>query len=433
MAPIRPGRVVIINDRSADVGGASNLSRLLGRLLREKAIPVTFFAGDKADVDAAGIHAVNLDGVPLLEQGPLSAFASGLYNASAFAALRQLIATSDTPSTIYHVHGWSKILSPSIFRALDTVHERVVLHAHDYFLACPNGGFVNYPKGSVCPLAPMSARCLVTQCDKRGPLQKMWRSARHAVLHRFLGARRRPCNIVLIHDGMRRYFERAGVAGERMVPIRNPVEPFFQGGAEPWKSDSFFFIGRLEPEKGFEDAAKAARSAGVRLEVIGDGAGRTLLERAYPEVILHGWKARDEMASLVRTARAVVVASRVPEPFGLAVLEAAGSGVPVIVPSDALLSREIVQLGCGMEFRTGDVASLAAAMLLLARDGEGVRRMSQSGSRTAASLGNTPLSWVDALITLYADVLERAGHPLDAARGGAGHFAKSATSQGQHV
>jgi hypothetical protein len=72
-------------------------------------------------------------------------------------------------------------------------------------------------------------------------------------------------------------------------------------------------------------------------------------------------------------------------------------------------------------------------MLLLARDGKCVRRMSQIGSQAAARLGNTPLSWVDALITLYADVLERAGHPLDAARGGARHFVKNSASQGQRV
>jgi glycosyltransferase involved in cell wall biosynthesis len=433
MAQPRPGRVVLINDRSASVGGASNLSRLLGCLLRERGIPVTFFAGDKAGANGAETDAVNLNGVPLIEQGRLSAFTSGLYNAPAFAALQQLIALSDTPSTIYHVHGWSKILSPSIFRALDAVHDRVVLHAHDYFLACPNGGFVNYPKGAVCQLAPMSARCLMTQCDKRGPLQKAWRSARHTILHRLLGTGRRSSNIILIHEGMRRYFERSGVAGDRIVSIRNPVEPFFRGGSQPWKSSSYFFVGRLEPEKGFEDAAKAARIAGVRLEVVGDGAGRTLLKQAYPEVVLHGWKDRIDIGRLLRSARAVVVASRVPEPFGLAVLEAAGSGIPVIVPSDALLSREIVELGCGMEFRTGDVTSLAAAMLVLARDENGVQRMSRSGSRNAARLCNTPQSWVDALMALYADVLERAGHPAGAGRDVAGHFGNRTTSQGYNA
>ncbi|MCT7375580.1 glycosyltransferase family 4 protein [Chelativorans salis] len=421
MTQPRPDRVVIINDRSADVGGASNLSRLSARLLRERGIPVTFFAGDRADAAASETDAVNLNGAPLLEQGRLSAFVGGLYNASAFAALRRLIDTSDTPATIYHVHGWSKILSPAIFRALNTVRERVVLHAHDYFLACPNGGFVNYRKASVCSLTPMSARCLLTQCDKRGAHQKLWRSARHALRQSLYDVRRQPANIVLVHGEMQRYFERAGLADRRFVTIRNPVEPFLQTRAEPWKSQDFFFIARLEPEKGFEDAAKAARIAGVRLHVVGDGAGRALLERSYPEVVLHGWKKREEIAQLVRKARAVVVSSRVPEPFGLAALEAIGSGIPVIVPSQALVCREIVEADCGLGFTTGDVNSLADTMRAMARDDLGVRRMGRNGFQEAPRMANTLHSWGEALMELYADVLEHARPPLETATPGRGN------------
>ena len=405
-----PDRVVIINDRSAAVGGASNLALLSQRLLRERGVPVTFFAGDRAE-PAAGQGTINLNGVPLTEQERLSAFARGLYNHSAYAALGTLIETADTPATIYHVHGWSKILSPAVFRALRPVRERVVLHAHDYFLACPNGGFVNFPRSAVCDLVPMSAACLFTQCDKRGFHEKTWRSIRHFLRQRLFDINNQPAHLVLVHEGMRRYFERAGVAGERIVTIRNPVEPFLRVPANPCGSRDFFFIGRLEPEKGFEDAARAARMAGSTLHIVGDGAGRTLLAANYPEVVVHGWKNRAEIAQLVRNARAVVVASRVPEPFGLAALEALGSGIPVILPSEALLAPEIVEAGCGLSFKSGDPESLAAAMRLIAADDEAARRMGRNGFHQAAHMGNTEESWGAALIALYARVLEQSGNP----------------------
>ncbi|WP_048645956.1 glycosyltransferase family 4 protein [Nitratireductor soli] len=404
---MRPERVVIINDRSADVGGASNLSRLSARMLREAGVPVTFFSGDCSS-GTADADALNLNGVPLLEQGRLSAATQGLYNRQACAALEALIARIDTPATLYHVHGWSKILSPSIFRPLARLRDRVVLHAHDYFLACPNGGFVNYPRASVCALAPMSARCLMTQCDKRGFHQKAWRTARHALLHRLFDMRATPANIVLVHDRMIDYFRRAGIDPQRMVTIRNPVTPFFTDAAAPWMMRDFFFIGRLEPEKGFEDAAAAARLAGVGLHVIGAGAGRSRLAGAYPEVVLHGWRDRAEIAVLLRSARCVVISSRVPEPFGLAALEAAGSGIPVILPSEALLSSEIEASGSGMSFPAGDVGGLAGAMRAVAGDDAEVQRMSRNARRTAADLAHTPQSWAAALMTLYCALVDRA-------------------------
>ncbi|EKF18453.1 glycosyltransferase family 4 protein [Nitratireductor pacificus] len=404
---MRPDRVVIINDRSADVGGASNLSRLSARMLREADIPVTFFAGDRATGEADP-DSVNLGGAPLLQQGRISAATQGLYNRRACAGLEALIDRLDTPGTVYHVHGWSKILSPSIFRPLARLRERVILHAHDYFLACPNGGFVNYPRSSVCDRVPMSAPCLTSQCDKRGFHQKAWRTARHALLHRLFDMRAMPANIVLVHDRMRDYFRRAGIDTRRMVTIRNPVMPFLRAGTEPWRMGDFFFIGRLEPEKGFEDAAAAARLAGARLHVIGEGAGRSRLESAYPEVVLHGWRTRDEIAALLRCARCVVVSSRVPEPFGLAVLEAAGSGIPVILPAEALLSAEIVASGAGLRFPAGDIGALAAAMRTLSADDAAVERMSGSARRAAGELAHTPQSWAAALIALYAGIVENA-------------------------
>ncbi|WEX10477.1 glycosyltransferase family 4 protein [Chelativorans sp. AA-79] len=408
MADPKPDRVVIINDRSAAIGGASNLSILLRESLRERGVSVTFFAGDRADPADAEEDSINLGARPLLERGRLSAFAGGLYNAPAYEALSRFIRASDTPSTIYHLHGWSKILSPAVFRALGSVRARTVLHAHDYFLVCPNGGFVNYPGLSVCKLAPMSVACLATQCDKHGFHQKLWRSTRHALRQTLFDIRRRPAHIVLVHDAMRSYFDRAGVAGEHIVTVRNPVEPFLREPADPGRSRDFFFIGRLEPEKGFEDAARAARMANVTLHVIGDGAGRGLLERYYPETVLHGWRKREEIAELVRHARAVVVSSRVPEPFGLAALEALGSGIPVILPSEALLSREIVEADCGLSFKSGDVEGLSAAMRALADDEEAACRMGRNGFREARHMGNTPESWADALMSLYAGVLEQA-------------------------
>lgn len=406
----QPDRVVIINDRSERVGGASNLAVLSAELIRERGIPVTYFAGDTIGAGIGSAEMVGVGGQPLVNQGKLTATIGGLYNQAAYDSLRTVIARTDSPGTIYHVHGWSKILSPSIFRALWRVRSRVVLHAHDYFLSCPNGGYANYQSHRVCNLTPMSARCLTTQCDKRGYHEKVWRSTRHLIREHFFPTRYTPANIVIVHQHMHEYFTRAGINAEYIRTIRNPVEPFLQAPPSPAANKPFFFIGRLEPEKGFEDAAKAARLANVPLHVIGDGAGRAVLERDYPEVVLHGWKNKDEIAALVTAARCIVISSRVPEPFGLAAVEAVASGIPVIIPQAALLAREIAELGCGLPFENGNIAALAAAMTRLAGDDAMVRAMSENCLRQRSSMAHTSLSWAEALFELYDEILERA-HP----------------------
>ncbi|UJW77395.1 glycosyltransferase family 4 protein [Rhizobium sp. SL42] len=408
MAQRTPDRVVIINDRSAMVGGASNLAILSAKLFSQQGLNVTYLCGDQPETDLPVPDTIGLAGKPLVQQGKLSAFASGLYNAKAFAALDQLIREKDTPSTIYHVHGWSKILSPSIFRALSGVRQRTILHAHDYFLACPNGGFTNYRTDHICQLRPMSAQCVMSQCDKRGYQQKLWRTARHLLREHFYAIQNMPANIVVVHERMRTRFEQSGMNTDRVVTIRNPVEPFFRIPKDPSEHNTFFFIGRLEPEKGFEEAARAARMANVKLEVIGDGPGRAVLERGYPEVVIHGWQSREGLRQIMQRARALVISSRVPEPFSLAALEAVSSGIPVIIPDSALLSTEIAQLGCGFAFAHGNLEALAARLRQMAGDDVLIRRFADNCRDHAPALASTHASWIEALLVLYGDVLDRA-------------------------
>ena len=122
----------------------------------------------------------------------------------------------------------------------------------------------------------------------------------------FTPTRKIPANIVVVHQRMLDYFERGQMRTANIEIIRNPVEPFLKHPMDPWKKRDFFFVGRLEPEKGFEDAAIAARLAGVKLHVIGDGAGRARLEKDYPEVVIHGWKTKDQIRDIIAQPRALV-------------------------------------------------------------------------------------------------------------------------------
>src|SRR5690606_18577260 len=125
---------------------------------------------------------------------------------------------------------------------------------------------------------------------------------------------------------------------------------------------------RLEEGKGPDLAAEAARRAGAKLRIVGDGPMRERLARDYPEVEFAGRRTRAEIGDLAAGARALVMPSRYPEPYGLVAAEALWSGLPVILADTAFLAPEILAAGAGLACNPRDADALAAAMQRLLVD-----------------------------------------------------------------
>lgn len=401
--------VVIVNDSSVARGGATGLALLSARLLRARGIGVTYVCGDAGanpELAAAGVEIVAFEGNPLVQAPPLRAATAGLYNAAAAALLRGVVARRDGPRTVYHVHGWSKILSPGVFAALRPVAARTVIHAHDFFLACPNGAFMDYRAGRPCDRRPLGAGCLATHCDKRSYPQKLWRVARQAVLDRTLGADRDFAAVAMIHPRMAPFLEAVGFPAERLVTLRNPAVPFLKARVAAEANRKLFFIGRIEAEKGLPELLAAARRTGVPACVIGEGPLRAELAATHPEVRFTGWRSREEIGALLGSARAVAMPTRYPEPFGLVAAEASRSGVPVILPRTAFLADEIARGGLGVVYDPQDAEGLDAALAAI-RDmpAAEIAAMSRGAFVGETPLASTPDAWADALVALYASTV----------------------------
>ncbi len=105
----------------------------------------------------------------------------------------------------------------------------------------------------------------------------------------------------------------------------------------------------------------------------------------------------------VMAACDVVVCPSVREPFGLVVVEAMALGVAVVV-SDSGGPAEIVEDGAsGLHFRTGDPASLAAAVVRLLEDPDLRARLAAAGRARAAMRYDRP-QYTRAMETLYASL-----------------------------
>lgn len=412
-----PERVVLFHDFSEALGGASYLVQVLIGQLRARGIPVTFFAGDEgANFHRDDVEFIALHGKPLLNRSKLGVLTTGLYNRRTFTAIRDWISRNDTPGTVYHLHGWSKILTPAVFGALRPVSARLILHGHDYFNCCPNGAFFNYASERDCRLEPLSRACLRSRCDKSSYAEKLWRSAREGLRRHLAGGIANANRMLLIHPGQAAGFAIGRWPAEMLFPVRNPVTPLCAERIHAERNRGVVFIGRISMEKGADLAAQAADLAGLPITFVGEGSEVGRIRALNPEAVLLGRQDRAGVARALSGARVAVMPSRWSEPFGLVALEAVGSGVPVIVSDRALIAAEIQRAGFGVAVDTADVEAFASMMTQLHLDDARVAAMSLAGQARYRELCNSEESWADEIIAQYRSVMTASGQVAAATR-----------------
>ncbi|MBF7010233.1 glycosyltransferase family 4 protein [Novosphingobium resinovorum] len=390
-------RIVQINDLSDPKGGASKLAVEAACGLAARGHPVTFITGDEGHspaLTAAGVDIVALGQQRLKASGRFSALANGLWNRAAHAMVSAWIAAHDTPQTVYHLHGWAQILSPAVFGALTPVRDRLVISAHDFFLACPNGAFAWLKSGNVCPHTPLSQACLITPCDRDGAAHKAWRSVRQAIHRKAFHPRSSP-PVLAIHESMREFLSRGGIPDHAIVTLPNPAVPFSQSRIPAERNREVLFVGRLEDSKGVDLAARAAAMAGAPLSVVGEGPFADRVTDLYPASRMLGRRSPPEIREIAARARMLVMPSRYPEPFGLVAIEAAWSGLPVILAETALLAPDIIGCGAGLAIDPRDTPRFAAAILQLSEDDTAIRAMSEAAYAATRPLALTPQTWID--------------------------------------
>ena len=111
--------------------------------------------------------------------------------------------------------------------------------------------------------------------------------------------------------------------------VHPPVEidRFLAADAEP--EDWFLMVGALVGHKRMESAFEAARAAGRRIRVVGDGPERERWQADYADVAeFLGRVPDDELIGLYSRALAVVIANV--EEFGITAVEAQAAGRPVL-------------------------------------------------------------------------------------------------------
>ncbi len=291
-----------------------------------------------------------------------------------------------TGARVLHAHN----VNPAFgWRALAAAREagaRVVLHLHQYRLVCAVG--VCFTRGETC-----------TRCHGRNTLPGVLR-----------GCRGTGAEALVYAAGLAAWQRRlAGQVDAFVVPSRFAHERLLELGAPLGETHVVghvvreladrpgdraegyaLFVGRLAAEKGADLAIDAARAAGVRLIVAGDGplreelvrraastglgggvgggvgGGRTVGGRTLggqtvgdPGVEFVGRVSDAELADLRAGAGVALVPSRSGETFGLAAAEAMAVGLPVVASRIGGLTELVGDDGL---VPVGDVLAMAGAI-----------------------------------------------------------------------
>ncbi len=324
----------------------------------------------------AGVH-VHIVGISeLKKKSALQLIFEGLWSFKAARITKRLLSQMDPKCSVVHVHSWQRGLTASVLRAAINSEVPTVVTLHEYGLACPNQGFFDYQQMKICKRKALSPGCLMTHCDTRTYLHKLWRVTRVLLQRAAALVPGKVRHVIYLSELSRSVLKPYFDANAIWHDVRNPIGFERQPRVSAETNRKFVFVGRVCTEKGIELFLQAARECKVQAVVVGDGPELESCKSRYPEVSYLGWVSSDEIKKQLNDARGFVFPSLWYEGLPLAVQEAKSMGVPAIV-ANGTAAREIVDDGIsGLHFEHQDYLSLVEAISRLDRDDELARQLS---------------------------------------------------------
>lgn len=399
--------VVIVDDTADNFGGTAQVAYVTARVLADRGYNVVYFAGTGPVHDRlAGIRVITVRDKPFLESdSKVKGALEGLSSKRSYRALCSLLSEFDPSDTVLHIHSWTHALSSSIFDAIADMGFRSLATLHEYFIACPNGGFFDYRRHEICRLRPCSPACVARNCDKRSYAQKLYRIARLAIQSRAIG-RARP-KLAYLSE-----FTYGILRGNRFDDgspnyLPNPIEVQGEYAPSPIESrDGYLFIGRMDAEKNPGMFCEALTRLGLPGTLCGDGPLLPQLRVKYPDLTFLGWCDKDELAHQSRAHRALIMTSCWYEASPLVCLEAMlAASIPSIVPSTCGATAYIENGKNGIWFENQNLDSVCRAIKTMEDDEAYCRMCSYIESQLASiRYDRSYETYANRVINLYEEL-----------------------------
>ncbi len=202
-----------------------------------------------------------------------------------------------------------------------------------------------------------------------------------------------------------------GIDVARFTPDYAPIPELRTPG---WHT--LLFVGRLEQRKGLPTLLEAyaelrRRRANVRLVVVGDGPGRWGYEKyveaeAIPDVLFLGHVDADMLPRCYASADVFCAPAVGRESFGIVLLEAMASGVPVLASAIPGFSQVVTHGETGMLVATGDPTAWTVALERILADAAMRRRLAAAGLQHSQRYDWSRI--VERVLDVYTEARDRA-------------------------
>ena len=288
-----------------------------------------------------------------------------IHNSQACEKFKALL-EQEQPDLV-HFHNIYHQLTPSIIKVAKQFGCKTVLTAHDTKIACPS--YTMYRDGHTCEECVHGSVWNATKyrCQEGSLIKSVLLSVE--ATYQNISKNYQQLDAIVSPSRFLGRFIQQKLPNNRVDVIVNGID---ESVSLEGVSDQgyFLYLGRLSQEKGVPTLAKAhqlmTQTAG--LKIVGDGPEFNQLKETYPSAELLGFKRGEELLTLIKEAKAVIVPSECYENCSMSVIEAMSYGKPVIGSKIGGIPEQIRDGIDGYLFQAGNAQALANTLDLLVKE-----------------------------------------------------------------
>ncbi|RJQ56190.1 MAG: glycosyltransferase family 1 protein [Nitrospiraceae bacterium] len=336
-----------------------------------------------------------------------------IYSNEARRRIEELIL--DEKPDIAHLQNIHHHITPSVFYALKKNNIPIVWTLHDYTVICPNTSFLSH--GKVCEKCRKSKYYwpLILRC-KKNSFGASAMAAFETMIHMKMGVN----DLVDIFIAPSSFLENKlidyGFDRAKIRHLTNFMTDISVSDAEnkiSGTSDYYLYIGRVSEEKGIKTLIDAASKIdSCKLKIVGTGPLEEEMvsyaesKNGINNIEFLGYRKHEEVLSLLRGCRFVVLPSEWYENYPYSVLEAFSYGKPVIGSRIGGIPEIVKNWETGLLFDPGDSEDLSLKIRFLINHPDKAEMLGRNARRFIDEEINADKHYDD-LMSIYSFVLQK--------------------------